>query len=484
VIAQKDYTILSFIVFALSFVAMVTAGIYYNSYYLFFAPFLLLIFYGGWQATGFVFQLMLFSLPLSIEYMVTETLGTDLPDEVFMVACSFIFACYWIYHPRAISKETKVHPVIILLAVGFGWTLFCTANSTHPILSLKYALAKTWYFGAFVLAGLIVFRNRQAIVRSGVVLLSSMLIVVLVILVRHSLYGFGFRGINPSVFPFFRNHVNYSSMLVCLIPVALVFWRSESRGARKNWLFVILIVLLGALFFTYARGAWLALATGLLAIWLIRRKVLVATYICVILVVGTAIFFLRSNDRYLEYAHDYRTTIWHENFREHLVATYQMKDASTAERFYRWIAGIRMIPDRWFAGYGPNTFYHNYKPYAIPAFKTWVSDNPERSTVHNYFLLLAIEQGIPGLLFFLLLTLAMLFYTQRLYHAASSRFYQQVAVVAASVTVMILTTNFLSDLVETDKVGSLFYLCISLLVAADIANRTGKKKAGGKELSS
>ena len=116
-----------------------------------------------------------------------------------------------------------------------------------------------------------------------------------------------------------------------------------------------------------------------------------------------AVFWIKADDRYLQYAHDYRTTIFHHDFREHLQATYQLKDVSTAERFYRWIAGVRMIKDNALTGYGPNTFYNNYKPYAVPAFKTWVSDNKEHSTVHNYFLLIAIEQGIPGLLFFLLL---------------------------------------------------------------------------------
>ena len=213
----------------------------------------------------------------------------------------------------------------------------------------------------------------------------------------------------------------------------------------------------------------------MLAGWLIKRNRLLTGYITVIVIVIGLFCWIKSNDRYLHYANDYNTTIWHENFQEHLIATYQLKDVSTAERFYRWIAGVRMIKDNWLTGYGPNSFYYNYKPYAIPAFKTWVSDNKEHSTVHNYFLLVAIEQGIPGLLFFLLLTGAMLYYAQYLYHRIKDRFYKNIAMASGIIVTMILTVNFLSDLIETDKIGSLFFLCLSILMISDINTQRGIK---------
>jgi len=130
-----------------------------------------------------------------------------------------------------------------------------------------------------------------------------------------------------------------------------------------------------------------------------------------------------------------------------------------------------MIKDNWLTGYGPNTFYDNYKGYAVPAYKTWVSDNPERSTVHNYFLLITIEQGIPGLIFFLLLLGALFYYSQYLYDRVKDEFYRTAALVTGVVLTMIMTVNFLSDLIETDKVGSLFFLCLSMLVVIDINTR-------------
>jgi O-antigen ligase len=259
-----------------------------------------------------------------------------------------------------------------------------------------------------------------------------------------------------------------------MIPVFFACYKLSDSKRMRRVLVTAIIVLLIALFLSYARGAWLALTTGMLAYWLIKQRLLLAAYISTIVIVLASLFWIKTDDHYLQYAHDYRSTIFHENFGEHLEATYQFKDLSTAERFYRWIAGVRMIKDNALTGYGPNTFYDNYKPYAVAVFKTWVSDNQEHSTVHNYFLLLTIEQGIPGLIFFLLLTGTMLYYTELLYHRAKDIFYKTIAATTGVIVIMILTVNFLSDLIETDKVGSLFFLCLSMLIITDANTKTDK----------
>ena len=106
-----------------------------------------------------------------------------------------------------------------------------------------------------------------------------------------------------------------------------------------------------------------------------------------------------------------------------------------------------------------------------------MSDNKENSTVHNYFLLLLIEQGLPGLLFFLLLLGSMLFYSQRIYHRTTDPFYRTTSITITSIIAMIATVNFLSDLIETDKIGSIFFLCLSALVMLDIDSRKESKSA-------
>ncbi len=465
-----------FAFFSALFILCLLAAVWLEAYYFIAVPFAAVFFYTGWQYTNAVFFLLLFSLPFSAEIQVSSTLGTDFPDELLMLFTAGLFFCYRVYSPGILPGRMIRHPLIITLLVTFIWSVVTVLSSADVLISAKFLLAKCWYLAAFVLAPLIVFRDKKAIKTAVLVMAIAMLALTLITMVRHYQYGFSFAGINDALQPFFRNHVSYSAMLVCIIPVFFAFYKLSESKKVKNILIVVIAGLFVALFLSYARGAWLALVTGLIAWWLIRKKMMVNIYLITIIVVVASLFWIKAGDRYLEYAHDYRTTIFHQDFREHLRATYEFKDVSTAERFYRWIAGVRMIKDDPLTGFGPNTFYDNYKPYAIPAFKTWVSDNPEHSTVHNYFLMITIEQGIPGLLFFLLLAGAMLYYAQRLYHRAEDPFYKMTAITTGVIIVMILTVNFLSDMIETDKVGSLFFLCFSMLIVTDIHSRLREKE--------
>lgn len=457
------------------FLSVLAAAFLLDNYYILAIPFGLLLFYAGWLNPSFIFYCLLFSLPFSFEYNFNSSLGTDIPDELLMLLTAGLYLIFGISNRRLISQQLRSHPLIFLLTLLFSWMLVTVLFSTHPLISVKYALAKSWYLGAFVLAPLLVFTNQSTITRAARLLAVAILLVSLITLVRHSLTGFRFAGINDALTPFFRNHVNYSAMLVCLLPLWVAFFHLSPSITQRRWIAAVIAVLLVALFFSYARGAWLAFVAGGVAYLLIRKRKLMVAYLLFILLTIGAVWWLNDENNYLRFAHNYQRTIFHKDFGEHLVATYKLKDVSTAERFYRWIAGVRMISDRPLTGFGPNTFYENYKPYGVPAFKTWVSDNPEHSTVHNYFLLTVIEQGYPGLIFFILLLGTMLWYAQHLWHRTADPFYKTTVMVTGVMIVMMITVNCLSDLIETDKVGSLFFLCLSLLIAVDLQTRKKKE---------
>lgn len=461
-----------FIALGAVFLIFLAIAISTSLYWLAAIPFAILLVYFGWQQWRSIFFLLIFSLPWSFEYNFNSSLGTDLPDEPLMWLMSLLFVAYLVSHPSRVSSTWR-HPIIYLLFFYFGWMLVTLLFSTEWVVSLKFLLAKCWYLIAFVFFPLLIFKNRKPITTTALIFLISMLLVVLISLCRHALLGFAFVNINDAVSPFFRNHVNYSAMLVCTIPILIAIWQLARK--YRPFITVLLAIVLTALFFSYSRGAWLAFIIGMASYWLIAKKKLFALALIAGLLIIVFALWIKGNDRYLEYAHDYRTTTFHTNFEEHLVATYKLKDVSTAERFNRWIAGVRMIKENWLTGFGPNTFYHNYKPYSIPAFKTWVSDNKDHSTIHNYFLLVLIEQGVPGALFFLMLTGAMLYYAERLYHRVQDRFYKVIALACGVMIMMIIVVNLLSDLIETDKVGSLFFLCLATLVSIDLNTRVAAK---------
>lgn len=451
----------------------VFAAAYFSVPSLCFVPLLALAALVFVQYPHLLFYALLFSIPWSREFNFSESLGTDLPDEPLMLLMAFAVVILLF---RKKQKDWRLPLLLFILLAGFAWSVITVVLSTDILVSVKYLLAKGWYLLAFVGAPLLLKGEEKLLQRSALVLFLSMFLVTCLVMVKHALLGFTFATINEALAPFFRNHVNYSALLVFMVPLQLAFYQLGKRKWRFL-LFVSLLLVLAALVLSYARGAWLALVIGLLPYWLLRKGWLVKAFVGCLVVVGAAVFWLQANDHYLLFAPRHDTTIFHKDFREHLVATYKGKDVSTAERFYRWVAGARMGKEKWLTGFGPTTFTRQYKAYTIPAFRTWVSDNREQSTVHNYFLLLLIEQGVAGLLFFLLLIGGMLWKAQEIYQRTADPFWKTIVVTIASILLMQCTVNFLSDLVETDKVGSVFYLCLAFLLIADAKTKKVAEEA-------
>jgi O-antigen ligase len=445
------------------------AGIFFSEPMLFFLPLALLLLLVLMQYPRLLFYVLLFSIPWSVEWAVNDSIGTDLPDEPLMVLMAFATIALLLTRRQLDTK--KIPSLLWLLILTIAWSVVPVLASTQVLLSLKFFLARSWYLLAFVGAPLLLQGDEKLIKHSAIVLFSSMLLVTCVGLYRHALLNFTFANINEAIAPFFRNHVNYSALLVFMVPMQVAFYRLANSKRLRRLLILSLVVVLAALYLSFARGAWLALIIGFFAFVLLRKRWLVKSYLLLVIAILCGTIWLSQNERYLQFAPKHDSTIFHENFAEHLVATYKGKDVSTAERFYRWVAGVRMSTDRPLIGFGPTTFTQHYKSYTVPAFRTWVSKNKEQSTVHNYFLLLLIEQGIPGLCFFLLLLGAMFWHAQTIYHRTTSSFWKTTTAAIAVILAMQCALNFLSDLIETDKVGSVFYLCLAFLILADAKTR-------------
>jgi O-antigen ligase len=417
-----------------------------------------------------LFYILLASIPWSIEYNFTPSLGTDLPDEPLMLLLAFASMALLVYKRNELRLQ-RIHFLVWILIIQLLWVIITVIFSTDQLLSVKYLLAKSWYLLAFVAAPLFLLKDERSIKRAAIVLATSMFLFTVLALYKHSVFNFSFAKINKALEPFYRNHVNYSALLVCIVPLVFAGIQFTRSRAIKNLLYLVMFILVVAIYFSFARGAWLALIAGWVAYWLIKKRLLFWAYIAAMMFTIGFVFYMKAGDRYLKYSHDYKTTIYHEKFSEHLAATYKLKDVSTAERYYRWIAGVRMARDSWMTGFGPNTFYNNYRGYTVPAFKTWVSVNEEKSTVHNYFLFLLIEQGVIGMFLFMFLVGAMFWYAQNIFLRSEDPFWKTTTAVCGILLVIVCVINFLSDLIESDKVGSIFFIVLAVLVIADRKTR-------------
>ncbi|MBC6607538.1 O-antigen ligase family protein [Hymenobacter sp. BT188] len=416
-----------------------------------------------------VYYVLLFTLAFSVEIPLLGGLSLDVPSEPLMLVLVACFGVNMLLGRAKVPRRFWVHPLVIIIGLALLWSMVATLVSVDTVKSIKYLLAKTWYIIPFVFVTLLIVRRPKDIWGVVACHVAGATLTAVYAFVRHAGLGFSFDGINPAVLPFYKNHVAYAATISMLLPYALYGARRPELSSFWRWLWrgAFVMLLLGV-FFSYTRAsmASLPLAIGFYFIvrWRLTRVVLVAVAIAT--AAGT--FYFVNQNNYMLYAPNFEKTVFNgEDFGKHLQATYNLEDLSGMERVYRWVAAGHMISDRPIMGSGPNTFYPEYKRYTVSSFRTYVSRNPEKSTTHNYFLLMLAEQGIPGFLLFTILVVTALLMVERLYHRSQSVEHKRI-VLAAGLSLFIITAHLLlNELVEVDKIGSFFYIALAILMRAE-----------------
>ncbi len=418
------------------------------------------------------FFLLMGTLVISINGQEKLHANIDFPDEILMLFTTFVFL-FLIAKRWHTIKENFKHPLLYVIFGIYIWSVIATIFSKDVVMSLKFILKKIWYLSPFLGMAILLFKTKKNIITTYRLLFIPLFFVVITVLVKYNKLGFRFEDVHDPIQPFFINHVMYGSMVSCLFP-AIVCSVALLRKWSISWFFVLfsIPVFLVAIYFSYSRAAWMSVLFAAGAYVCIRYKIMHYAMLLFYVLVFSFITWLATNNNYLSYRPLKDKTVMHETLSDHIMATIQGTDISSAERYYRWIASLRMCKYNLMTGVGPNNFYTNYKPYTISSFQTWVSRNPEKSTTHNYFLLMLVEQGVPAMLLYAFFILCFFYYGQKIYHKQQERFYKVVAMSVMLVMSAIFINNFFCDLLETNKVGSLFFMCIAILVAID--NKTTK----------
>ena len=416
-----------------------------------------------------LYYLLFFLLPFTQEIALFGGLSMDVPSEPLMLALTACVGVALLLRTGRLTRREWQHPLVVILALMLLWTATDAAFSVDKVKSIKYLLAKVWYITPFLLGTLLIVRRPSDTWRFAALYAAGACLGVLYVASRHATKGFGFESINWAVHPFYRNHVIYAAMLALLVPFAWLAMRAARRaGARLAWQ-VALVILLFGLLTSYTRASILSLPIAGLFYLVMRLRLTKIVVVAVAASVTVGVAYFVSSNNFMEYAPNYERTVFNgQNFEKHLEATYKLQDVSGMERVYRWVAAARMIADKPLVGSGAATFYPEYKRYTVKSFRTYVSDNPEKSTTHNYFLLQLAEQGIPGFLLFLLLIATALLQAERLYHRARHAPAVRRVVLAAMLSLVIIVFHLtLNELVEVDKIGPVFFVCLALLIRAD-----------------
>jgi O-antigen ligase len=141
------------------------------------------------------------------------------------------------------------------------------------------------------------------------------------------------------------------------------------RAAAEALRFVAVPLAGWALVVSQTRSAWLGALAGLAVVVLVRMPRLLA--------LGAAAAGL--------------ALLLQPSLRQRLTVS----DASSVDRYYMWQAGIDMVLDRPLFGQGPGMIIETYPRYRWPE-----APNPLAPHLHNNFMQVAAERGLPGLAFF------------------------------------------------------------------------------------
>lgn len=460
----------------LFFLAGVAAYVFTGTTLLLFAP--LALFYivlAGidWRTA---YWLMLFCIPLSSQIgFLNDTLSTSLPDEPMMWVLFLLFLVFVSYRPTIIPAWWFADPLVWVVILQYLWLIVAVCSSKVLFLSVKFLIAKSWMLACFFVFPLWIFKEKKDYIKAAALFFIPLLLTMIWATCKHAQDHFTFPTVNRAVAAFYDNHVDYSTVISMFFPFLLVVYPFLKDKPKWIRLLLVLLVLffLVVILLTYARAAVLAVIFSLVIAAAIRlRLVNFVMPVFYGLIALLMVYMVRYN-KFIDFKPNYERTYMHTDFADHLIATFRGQDMSSMERLYRWIAAVRMSRDEPVTGYGPHAFYYYYKPYTLTLFKTYVSQNPEHSTTHNYFLYMLVEQGWPAMILYAILVVLIFAQAQKIYHRFKDPFYKAVTIALAMSFAACFINNFFSELLENHKIGAMFYLTLALLV---ILNRKSKNR--------
>lgn len=416
------------------------------------------------KSPSLLFCILIASIPFAVEVYLPNGFATDLPTEPLAVLGAGVFGALLVVNRGRILPGIWTNPLILIILFQLGWTLLTLFFAEFKFVAIKYYLAKLWFTGAFLFFSLYYLKGEKEIDIIFKIIFYALIPAMLLTFIRNAMYGFDFEKVNKFMYPFFRNKVFYSSILLFSLPIGFYLLKSSTSRIKSAFITGIILLFVAGIASAYTR-ATLALIFIVPLIPIVLRLRMIKPVIVFSLIGAFYFIYTVSDDKkFIDYAPDYETTISHTEFGNLLDATAKGKDISTMERVHRWVAGYYMIQDRPIVGFGPNNFYSNYKSYTLNIFRTYVSDNREKSGIHSYYLMIAVEQGIPGLIILLTLIIVFFIRAENLYHALAPGRARSQLLVVVQIFLLFTILQTINDMVEAYKVGVFYFLCIAILV--------------------
>jgi len=179
----------------------------------------------------------------------------------------------------------------------------------------------------------------------------------------------------------FHHYMTSGGILMMMGLMAFSFGISGAPARWRLTAWVSGLLMLACLVFTFTRSSWLGFLAGFLVMAMFRSKKLI-----VALAVVLAVFLLLAPT----------------SFRDRATSIFNPHHRNNVERLQMWRAGFEIMKGHPFTGVGDVDLTEWYEPYRPP------EATEKHGHLHNNLVMFGATLGVPGLIFFLVLSMKIL----------------------------------------------------------------------------
>ncbi|MDO9235270.1 MAG: O-antigen ligase family protein [Aquabacterium sp.] len=364
-----------------------------------------------------------------------------------MLALTAIIGGHW-QRPKGDPTAPNRGLVIVFLlasyvalwnsSLRFGLSLPVTSNNELFPQWRNYAIMVALYFGAYSSM-----RNETLIRRA-----TLLFFWVIIVLAWRELAGFAsgdtFSYNRRCSGPFWMVGLNanhFAAFIAHYSVVAIGLLAMDDDKKRKRLYLAAFVVSLYPLFFSYSRGAYVAVLFAVLVVAILR-------YRAILPLLGIFMIF------------------WDSLLPSSVVDRIQMTESpdgqieeSAALRLVVWALAKQLFSENPIFGIGYQGFY-------------FASAGLPLRNVHNFFLQIAAEQGIAGALLLAVFLGRAMWSGWRLYHDGTSVFLRGMGLGFIACISAMLITNIFGDRFSQISVGSYFWILFGLVDRARVLSKT------------
>ena len=416
-----------------------------------------------------------FLIPLSVQTSVIGSSKINLPSEAICLVLTFYVLVKAAFNLK-ITKRFIYHPITIVLIIDIVWLVITSSVCQLKDLAFKRTLIRIMYIIVYYYLFNELFKQDIKNIYKVLLIYSlGMIYPIIHSIFFHYQFHFSSQGSVMASRPFYNDHTIYGAAIAFIIPFSIYFLVKSI--AEKNKLKMILsnmllFILLIGVAFSYSRAAWLSLIFALLLFLILKFKIkvkhLISTFIIGMLIIAlswSSIFEYIESNKEISHKNDVSA---------HFKSVTNVKtDVSNTERLNRWKCAWRMFIDKPVFGFGPGCYQFFYGSYQLRKDMTAISTfKGNKGHAHSEYLNYLSETGLVGMLNFIVLLILTCYFAIKIIYKTRDDFIRSATIFILLGFFTYIIHAFFNGFIETDKIGMLFFVSISSIVALDLKDKS------------